>query len=100
MVQAGDTSVMLLGERLAGQFSAEEEVRGESHMAPSLLQGVWTSCRAAPCQELSGDGRKEERKKERERGKGRKTDKSARKREVVCSVARGRGLDDASHRPL
>lgn len=30
-------------------------------MAPSLLQGVWTSCRAAPCQELSGDGKKKGR---------------------------------------
>lgn len=52
-------------------FSAAEEVKGESHMAPSLLQGVWTSCRAAPCQELSGDGwkegRRQERKKEKER---------------------------------
>lgn len=51
---------MLVG-RLVGQFSAEkveEEVREESHMAPNLLQGVRTSCRAAPCQELSGDGMK------------------------------------------
>lgn len=50
------------GGRLVGQFSTdevEEEVRRLSHMAPSLLQGVWTSCRAAPCQEMGG--RKEER---------------------------------------
>jgi len=46
---------MMLGGWLSGQFSAvqdEEWVRGDSHMAPSLLQGVWTSCRAAPCQEM------------------------------------------------
>lgn len=66
----------VLGGWLAGQFSAEEEVRGESHMAPSLLQGVWTSCRAAPCQELSGDGWKKGRK----RGKGRNTDKRMQER--------------------
>lgn len=84
VVQASSTRVML-GGRLVGQCflaeEVEEEVRGESHMAPSLLQGVWTSCRAAPCQELSGDGRKKGK-----RGKGRNTDK----REVVCSGARGR----------
>lgn len=78
-----------------GQCSAEEveeEVRGESHMAPSLLLGVWTSCRAAPCLELSGD----RRKKGREGTVGTQTSE----REVVCSGARGRGRDDASSRPL
>lgn len=86
---------MMLGGRLVGQFLAEEveeEVRGESHMAPSLLQGVWTSCGAAPCQKLSGDGRKKVRE---ERG-GTQTSE----REVVCSGARGRGPDDANYRPL
>lgn len=39
-------------------------------MAPSLLQGVWISCRATPCQEMG------ERKEE--------------KGEVVCGGARGR----------
>lgn len=61
VLQASNTRVML-GGRLVGQFSTdelEEEVRRESHMAPSLLQGVWTSCRAVPCQEMGG--RKEER---------------------------------------
>lgn len=52
----GSNARVPLGGRLVGQFSAAEEVKGWSHMAPSLLQGVWTSCRAAPCQELSGDG--------------------------------------------
>lgn len=32
-------------------------------MAPSLLQAVWISCRATPCQEMGE--RKEERKRER-----------------------------------
>lgn len=60
-VQTSNTRVVL-GGRLVGQFSAEEEVSRESHMAPSLLQGVWTSCRAAPCQAMGG--RKEEREGE------------------------------------
>lgn len=65
-----------------GQFSVEEvgeEVGGESHMAPSLLQGVWTSCRAAPCQKLSEDGRK----KGRERKGGTQTSKRERWSTVV-----------------
>lgn len=54
--------LVMQGGRLVGQFSTdevEEEVRRLSHMAPSLLQGVWTSCRAAPCQGMGG--RKEDR---------------------------------------
>lgn len=62
---------MMLDGRLLGQFLAEEEVRGESHMAPTLLQGERTSCRAAPWQEMGG-------RKERKRGKGRYADKGAR----------------------
>lgn len=59
-----------------GQISAEEEVeeevREESHVAPSLLPGLWTSCRAAPCHELSRDGRKKEREREKGMKEGRK----------------------------
>lgn len=66
--------------------------RGQSHMAPGLLQGVWTSCRAAPCQDLSGDWWKKGRE-------GRGVTQTS-EREVVCSGARGRGRDDASSRPL
>lgn len=56
---------MGVGWALFPAVLVKEEVREESHMSPSLLQGVWTSCRAAPCQELSGDGRKKGREKKR-----------------------------------
>lgn len=67
---------------MVGQFSAEEEVRGENHVVFSLLQQVWTL--------HSRNGRKREGSTGIPTGKG----------EVVCSGARGRSLDDASSSPL
>lgn len=71
---------------------------GKSLVAPSLLRGVWTSCKAAPCQELSGDGRKKERK--RGEGEARRRARERERERWSVVVPEGEALDDASVGPL
>lgn len=61
---------------MAGGLATQDEKLRVSHIASSLLQGLWTSCGAVACQVLLGDGTKKERKQ----GKGRNIDKSENKR--------------------